>query len=72
MVNLLGEDGYSGEAIYKGIEQIMSWDGVHVHLYGKKLTKPFRKMGHITITDRDMNHLKELAKKIKKSIKVIA
>jgi phosphoribosylaminoimidazole carboxylase (NCAIR synthetase) len=52
MVNLLGEAGYSGEALYQGFEEVLSVKGVHVHLYGKKLTKPFRKMGHVTILDK--------------------
>jgi len=49
MLNVLGEADFTGEAIYEGMDEVLATDGVHVHLYGKKLTKPFRKMGHITI-----------------------
>ena len=54
MINLLGEKGYDGVAKYKGLEKILALDGVYVHLYGKKYTKPFRKMGHATIVDDDI------------------
>jgi len=72
MVNVLGEAGYSGKAIYEGLEEILKIEGVHVHLYGKLNTKPFRKMGHITITDTDIKRLKEKAIKIKETLKVKA
>lgn len=72
MVNLLGEDGYTGNAQYEGMEECMTMEGVYVHLYGKKVTKPFRKMGHITITDDSIDELKGKARKIKDTLKVIA
>jgi len=72
MVNLLGEDGYSGMAQYRGFEEVTAVAGVHVHLYGKKTTKPFRKMGHVTIVDTDMESLKKKAKFVKDTLKVIA
>lgn len=72
MVNLLGEDGYAGNAVYEGMEEVMAISGVHVHLYGKKLTKPFRKMGHVTIADHDLIKLREKANFVKKTLKVIA
>ena len=72
MVNLLGEDGYSGEAKYQGMEECMAMSGVYVHLYGKKLTKPFRKMGHVTITDSNIESLKVKTRKVKETLKVIA
>ncbi len=72
MVNLLGEEGYSGEAKYEGLEAILELPGVHVHLYGKKMTKPFRKMGHVTIVDKDMESLKKKANFVKQTLKVIA
>lgn len=72
MVNLLGEDGYSGMAKYKGMEEVLKLKGVHVHLYGKKTTKPFRKMGHVTIVDADMENLKKKATFVKQTLKVIA
>jgi 5-(carboxyamino)imidazole ribonucleotide synthase len=70
MVNLLGEDGYTGPAYYENIEEAMSMEGVHVHLYGKKITKPFRKMGHVTIVDQDLNALKKKAHQVKELIKI--
>ena len=72
MVNLLGEDGYTGEAIYEGMDEILSVEGVHPFLYGKRITKPFRKMGHITIVDQDFEKLKEKVIFVKDKLKVIA
>lgn len=72
MVNILGEDGFSGEAIYQGMDEIQKISGVYVHLYGKKITKPFRKMGHVTICGSDANMVKEKAKKVKSLLKVIS
>lgn len=72
MVNLLGEDGFTGEAYVEGLDEAMSEKGVYVHLYGKKLTKPFRKMGHVTILDDNPEKLKERAHKIKSLIKIKA
>jgi 5-(carboxyamino)imidazole ribonucleotide synthase len=72
MVNLLGEDGYTGLAKYEGLEKVLAIEGIKVHLYGKKLTKPFRKMGHVTIIDEDINRLKEKARFVKENLKVIA
>ena len=72
MVNLLGEDGFTGNARYEGMETCMAMKGVYVHLYGKKLTKPFRKMGHVTITDDSIESLKVKARKVKETLKVKA
>ncbi len=72
MVNLLGEDGFTGDAKYEGLEACMGMEGVYVHLYGKKKTKPFRKMGHITIVDSEIERLKEKARTIKELLKVKA
>lgn len=72
MVNLLGEDGFTGNARYEGMEECMAMKGVYVHLYGKKLTKPFRKMGHVTITDDSVDQLKIKARKVKETLKVKA
>lgn len=72
MVNLLGEANYSGLAKYEGLQEAMNVPGVHVHLYGKKLTKPFRKMGHVTIIDQNIESLKEKANFVKQTLKVIA
>lgn len=70
MVNLLGEEGYSGEVLVEGLDEAMAEKGVYVHLYGKKTTKPFRKMGHVTILDEEVNQLKSRALAIKNLIKI--
>jgi 5-(carboxyamino)imidazole ribonucleotide synthase len=70
MINLLGEKGHEGVVNYEGLEQAMHHDGVHIHLYGKTETKPFRKMGHVTITDSELRAAKERARLIASTIKV--
>lgn len=70
MINLLGEDGFSGPAIIEGKEEALAEKGVYIHLYGKKLTKPFRKMGHVTILDESVEALKAKANRIKELIKI--
>lgn len=72
MVNLLGEADYSGQAMYRGMEEVMAIPGVYVHLYGKKLTKPFRKMGHVTVVDEDREEAIRKARIVKETLKVIA
>lgn len=72
MVNLLGEDGYTGEAIYEGLPECLAMEGVYVHLYGKKITKPFRKMGHVTIVDSDAAKAREKANFVKHNLKIKA
>ncbi len=72
MVNLLGEPEYSGLAKYDGFEEVLSMPGVYVHLYGKTLTKPFRKMGHVTILEKDLTNLKKKANFVKHTLKVTA
>ncbi len=72
MVNLLGEDKYNGEAKYVGLNECLATEGVNIHLYGKKITKPFRKMGHVTIIDDDLNKAKEKAIFVKRTIKIIS
>lgn len=70
MVNLLGEEGHTGVANYVGLEEVLAVEGTYVHLYGKKITKPFRKMGHVTIVDRDIESLKRKINFVKKTLKV--
>ena len=70
MINLLGEDGFSGPAIVEGKQEALAEKGVYIHLYGKKLTKPFRKMGHVTILDENIETLKAKANRIKEIIKI--
>lgn len=72
MVNLVGEEGHSGEVVYKNIESIMGMEGVTPHIYGKKHTRPFRKMGHVTIVNRDLTKAREIAEEVKKTIKVLS
>ena len=72
MVNLVGAEGYSGNVVYENIEAIMKMDGVTPHIYGKKQTRPFRKMGHVTIVNEDLNEARRIAEDVKKSIKVIS
>jgi 5-(carboxyamino)imidazole ribonucleotide synthase len=72
MVNLLGEDGFNGPALYEGFDEVAKVSGIHVHLYGKRLTKPFRKMGHVTILDHDLENLKKKANFVKQTLKVKA
>ncbi|MDO4727861.1 MAG: 5-(carboxyamino)imidazole ribonucleotide synthase [Bacteroidota bacterium] len=72
MVNLVGAEGYAGAVVYKNISEILSLDGVIPHIYGKKQTRPFRKMGHVTITNADINKAREIAQKVKNTIEVIS
>jgi len=72
MINLLGEDGYEGLAKYEGVEEVLGLDGVYVHLYGKKYTKPFRKMGHVCVVHHDRETAIANARKVQEILKVIA
>lgn len=70
MINLLGEKGYEGAAEYEGLDEVLKLTGTYVHLYGKKFTKPFRKMGHVTILDDDRQNAIDKARLIQKILKV--
>ena len=72
MINILGEKGFTGPAIYEGLERILGISGVHPHIYGKSDTKPFRKMGHVTITGSTLLEVKRIANEVKETIKVKA
>jgi 5-(carboxyamino)imidazole ribonucleotide synthase len=72
MINLLGEKGHEGLAKYDGLEKTMGIDGVYIHLYGKKYTKPFRKMGHVTIVDQNREQAIEKARYIQQILKVVS
>jgi len=72
MVNLVGADGFEGKVTYKNIGRIMAMDGVTPHIYGKKITRPFRKMGHVTIIDQDIHQARQIAEQVKQTIKVIS
>ena len=71
MVNLVGADGYTGDVVYENIEKIMAIDGVTPHIYGKRQTRPFRKMGHVTVVNENMDVARRIAEDVKKLIKVI-
>ncbi|MFB9054453.1 5-(carboxyamino)imidazole ribonucleotide synthase [Formosa undariae] len=71
MVNLVGAEGHTGDVVYKNIENIMAMDGVTPHIYGKKQTRPFRKMGHVTIVNEDIVEARKIAENVKNSIQVI-
>jgi 5-(carboxyamino)imidazole ribonucleotide synthase len=72
MVNLTGAEGYSGDVIYENIQTILGWNGVTPHIYGKKQTRPFRKMGHVTIVNEDINEARRIAEDVKNTIRVIS
>ena len=72
MVNLVGAEGYTGDVVYENIEDIIKIDGVTPHIYGKKMTKPFRKMGHVTIVNEDIAKARQIAQQVKETIKVIS
>jgi 5-(carboxyamino)imidazole ribonucleotide synthase len=70
MVNILGEEGYEGRPNFAGIEDVLAIPGASIHIYGKKTTKPFRKMGHVTIVDKNIDTALEKAEIVKHKLKV--
>ena len=72
MVNLSGAEGFSGDVVYENIEKILGWNGVTPHIYGKKQTRPFRKMGHVTIVNENINEARRIAEDVKNTIRVIS
>ncbi|WP_373055898.1 5-(carboxyamino)imidazole ribonucleotide synthase [Zunongwangia sp. H14] len=72
MVNLVGDENHEGEVVYENIEKIMAMEGVTPHIYGKKITRPFRKMGHVTIVNEQISQARKTAEEVKNSIKVIS
>jgi len=72
MVNLVGAENYTGNVLYKNIEKILAMNGVTPHIYGKKQTRPFRKMGHVTIVNEDITIARDVAEKVKNTIEVIS
>ncbi len=72
MVNLVGAEDHTGDVVYENIEAILAMEGVTPHIYGKKQTKPFRKMGHITIVHEDVNEARKIAESVKRKVKVIS
>jgi len=72
MINLLGEKGHSGPVKYLGLEQVLHWPGVYVHLYGKTETRPFRKMGHVTIVHNSPQEARRIARDVMDTLKVVS
>ena len=72
MINLLGEPRYEGLAKYEGVEEVLAIEGIFVHLYGKKYTKPFRKMGHVCIVNDDRELAIKNARWVQETLKVKA
>jgi len=65
MVNLVGAEGHTGDVVYKNMEAILKMGGVTPHIYGKKQTRPFRKMGHVTIVNKDITIARKIDSKSK-------
>ena len=72
MVNLVGAEAFSGDVVYENMEEILKMDGVTPHIYGKKQTRPFRKMGHVTIVNNDLAEARKIAEKVKNTIRVVS
>ena len=72
MVNLLGHPDYTGPACYDGLEECLAMEGVYVHIYGKAQTKPYRKMGHVTVIGEDIEEVKKKTQKVKETLLVIS
>jgi 5-(carboxyamino)imidazole ribonucleotide synthase len=68
MINLLGAAGHSGRPIIKGMAAALTIPGVCIHIYGKSQTKPFRKMGHVTVLDRDIQRARAKAERVRDTI----
>jgi len=72
MLNVVGEKGYEGPAEYLGLEQVLKMPGVYLHLYGKKYTKPFRKMGHVTLLGKDLAEIKQKVEEVKSQFRCVS
>ena len=72
MVNLVGAEGYQGPVRYEGFDRILTMRDVYIHIYGKAQTRPFRKMGHVTIVRPDIDEAIDIAQQIKRELQVIA
>ena len=68
MVNIVGAEGFSGDVKYEGLEDVLKIENAFVHLYGKKQTKPGRKMGHVTILSKDKQDLLHQSNKVKRTL----
>jgi 5-(carboxyamino)imidazole ribonucleotide synthase len=72
MLNVVGEKGFEGPAVYEGLEEVLKMPGVYVHLYGKTNTKPFRKMGHVTILGKNLEEIKSKVTFVKRHLRCIS
>jgi 5-(carboxyamino)imidazole ribonucleotide synthase len=72
LLNLVGENGYEGTPKILGFDEGLYTEGVHFHFYGKKITKPSRKMGHVTITDKKIDNALKIAQQLKETTNIIA
>jgi 5-(carboxyamino)imidazole ribonucleotide synthase len=72
MVNLVGAEKHTGAVYYEHMNSILKMSGVTPHIYGKKETRPFRKMGHVTIINKDLETARKIAENVKKTIQVIS
>ncbi|MBT8235803.1 MAG: 5-(carboxyamino)imidazole ribonucleotide synthase [Bacteroidia bacterium] len=72
MVNLVGEEGFTGKVYYEGMKNILEMPGVTPHIYGKKETRPFRKMGHVTVVASSIEKARSEAENVKRTIRVIS
>jgi 5-(carboxyamino)imidazole ribonucleotide synthase len=70
MVNLVGSAGLSGPVLYEGLDRVLAMPGVFVHLYGKPKTRPYRKMGHVTVVHPDLNHAMQIADRVEESLHI--
>jgi 5-(carboxyamino)imidazole ribonucleotide synthase len=68
MVNIVGSDGFTGEVIYEGLDEVLKIENAFVHLYGKRQTKPGRKMGHVTIVSSEKQDLLFKSNKVKRTL----
>lgn len=72
MLNIIGEKGFEGPAVYQGLQDVLAMSGVYVHLYGKSTTKPFRKMGHVTLLGKDLQEIKVKVEVVKNKVKCVS
>jgi len=72
MVNLVGAEGFRGPVVYPGLDQVLSLPGVFVHLYGKAETRPFRKMGHVTVVHPDLTVANQIADRVEACLRIEA
>lgn len=70
MANLVGAEGHSGDVVYQGYDELLGEPGVNIHIYGKAQTRPFRKMGHVTVVAKDRDEARKRAEWAKNSILV--